>query len=532
MLSRSAASATATATATVTARALLRRRAVSSSTAAANVISISRGIVGLDADVITKKNVLFSLAARRQHMCVSVRSFSDAATISSAVAALPTRHSRHLPKPVCTDSAELDSTTESLLASRAGSLFTYEYSGHTRMTDKADEYEAGLARSDVTTQKFEWTLGGHAAAIPGSIAAHSTVNIAAIGDTSKHLESMIGLLERIEEEGRVYVELRARILNRQFGGVDISNSANMDGSSSSDSSDSDSGSDSDSSSDSDNETDTNTDTPQSTSAWRIQSLINRYGAAPGPSIHMYDTLLDAIACCAEAETTGQSHMTSLEYLTLADSIYERAMARHHADGGPNANNKITVPTLITHNAVLRICAAVEYDGTDDRVRDAALDLAFLVYDALNSPSTTTSNRVSKDRGSKSSKKAKAAATATNSGIYPQRNSATYVHMFHTIAKYLPPSSTRGNVAYGLWMSCTGHDGVLDDKVLDAYAEANTRNGSNGEKYDAFVQKLTSTGTGVGSRIDGIQENDMLRQNWWRNRKSRQMSMGGDIIENY
>lgn len=529
MLSRSAASASATAT--VTARALLRRRTVSSSTAAANLISTSRGVVGLGADVIASNDVLFSLAGRRQHMCLPVRSFSDAASISSAAAGLPTRHSRHLPKPVCTDPVELESTTESLLASRAGSLFTYEYSGHTRMADKADEYEAGLARSDVTTQKFEWTLGGHAAAISGTIAADSTVNIAATGDTSKHLESMIGLLERIEEEGRVYVELRARILNRQFGGVDISNSANLDGSSSSDSSDSDSDSDSDSSSDSDNETDTSNDTAQSTSAWRIQSLINRYGAAPGPSIHMYDTLLDVIACCAETETTGQPHMTSLEYLTLARSVYERAMARHHADGGPNANNKITVPTLITHNAVLRICAAVEYDGTDDKVRDAALDLAFVVYDALNSPSTTTSNRVSKDRGSKSSKKAKAAATAANSGIYPQRNSATYIHMFHTIAKYLPPSSTRGNVAYGLWMSCTGHDGVLDDKVLDAYVEANTRSGSNGEKYDAFVQKLT-TFDNIGSSTDGIQEKEMLRQNWWRNRKSRQMSMGGDIIENY
>ena len=104
-------------------------------------------------------------------------------------------------------------------------------------------------------------------------------------------------------------------------------------------------------------------------------------------------------------------------------------------------------------------------------------------------------------------------------------------MFHTIAKYLPPSSTRGNVAYGLWMSCTGHDGVLDDKVLDAYVEANTRSGSNGEKYDAFVQKLT-TFDNIGSSTDGIQEKEMLRQNWWRNRKSRQMSMGGDIIENY
>ena len=530
MHSRSAANVTATATATVTARALLRRRTVSITTAAA-----------CGPIAIAKNDALLGLANRRHaefsQMCVhvSARPFSSTAGLSLSATALelPTRHSRHLPKPVCTDPAELESNTDSLLASRAGSLFTYEYSGHTRMPDKADEYEAGLARSDVTTQNFEWTLGGHAAAIPGTVAAASTGSIAvAAGDTSRHLNAMIGLLERIEEEGRVYVELRARILNRQFDGVDISNSADMGGSSSSDSSDSASNSDSDSSSNFDNDTYTKTDTAQSTSAWRIQSLINRYGAAPGPSIHMYDTLLDAIACCAEAENTDQSPMSSLEYLTLARSVYKRAMARHHADGGPNANNKITVPTLITHNAVLRICAAVEYGGNDDKVRDVSLDLAFVVYDVLNSPSSTTSNRVSKDRGIKSSRKAKASATATNSGVYPQRNSATYVHMLQTIAKYLPPSSTRGNVAYGLWMSCTGHDGVLDDKVLNAYVEANTRNGSNGKEYDKFVQKLTSTCTNIGSSTSGRQENDMLRQNWWRNRKSRRMNMGGDVVEDY
>jgi len=620
MLSRSAATATATfartgaATVTATgafrnnsgaARALLRRR---------NVGTVNVGIT-----TATTTSSTANTAAESAALGVSVRPFSSAAGVrlsSSAAAsasALPTRHSRHLPRPVCTDLAELEATTSSLLAGRPGSLFAYEYSGHSGHSGhsgnkggnkaKAAEYEAGLARSDVATQKFQWALGGHAAAIPGTVASAAAAAAAGISGSDsgtsstsssnpqQHLDAMVGLLERIEEEGRVYVELRARILNRQhqqqqYGGIDntAALTAATDGSSSSDSSDS-SGSESDSdSSDSDSESESESaqsaSTSSSASAWRIQTLINRYGAPPGPSIHMYDALLDAIACYAEKSdacnasassdnSDNNNGKSSLEYLALARSVYERAMARHHADGGPNANNRLTVPTLVTHNAVLRTCAAVEYpypgtDGTStaddqeqeqeqEKIRDAALDLAFRAYDALNSPSTTTSNRASKNKGFKTGRKARARATATamvadgSGSIYPQRNSATYVHILRTIAKYLPPSPTRGNVAYGLWRSCTGHDGVLDGNVLRAYVEANTRNGSNGQDYDGFVQKLTTatsatsattstsaTGSGDTGNII-IQENDMLRQNWWRNRKSRRMTMGMDMgqdVENY
>ena len=201
----------------------------------------------------------------------------------------------------------------------------------------------------------------------------------------------------------------------------------------------------------------------------------------------------------------------MEYLTLARSVYDRAMARHRADGGPNANNRHTMPTLITYNAILRTCAAVEYNGESEQVRDAALDLAFVVHDALNANAPTdaasTSNAVSKNK--------KSTTTNTTTSM-PKRNSATYAHMLRVIAKYLPPSPTRGNVAYGLWLSCTGHDGVLDRNVIQAYVEANTRNGSNGAQYDAFVAKLAGV-------ENNMQENDVLRQNWWRNRKSRRMS---------
>ena len=485
------------------------------------------------------------------------RCFSS--TTSNSSSGIPTRHSRHVPRPVCTDSAELESTTASLLASRPGSLFTYEFNGAIYNTNggkgsttsssssssKADEYEAGLARSDTTTQKFEWTLGGHAAAIPGTIiaaaSAGSTASTtsAASGNSKQHLDAMVELLERIEEEGRIYVELRARVLNQHYND---NNTAAPD-SSSSDSSDSDSDADTDT---------TSTSSAQSQSAWRIQSLINRYGAAPGPSIYMYDALLDAIACCAEQHaeqddtaeqdnTADSSSMPSMEYLALARSVYERALARHHADGGPNANNRLTMPTLVTYNAVLRTCAAVQYDADADadgsneheQVRDAALDLAFVVYDALNanapSDPASTSNAVSKNKSSKKVNKAKVTAgTTANTGTgMPQRNSATYAHMLRLIAKYLPPSPTRGNVAYGLWLSCTGHDGVLDHQVIQAYVEANTRNGSNGKQYDAFVAKVTSAGAGEaagGGGANGMQENDVLRQNWWRNRKSRRMMM--------
>lgn len=469
------------------------------------------------------------------------RCFSSTTVSSSS--SIPTRHSRHVPRPVCADSTELESTTASLLSSRPGSLFTYEFNssvyntngGKGSSSSKADEYEAGLARSDMTTQKFEWTLGGHAAAIPGTTVAAVAGNDNGNTNSKQHLDAMVGLLERIEEEGRIYVELRARVLNQHYNDNDNNAGDSSSSDSSSDSSDSDT---------------TSTSSSQSQSAWRIQSLINRYGATPGPSIYMYDALLDAIACCAEQQAeqvqdnnNAGSSNSSMEYLTLARSVYERAMARHHADGGPNANNRLTMPTLVTYNAVLRTCAAVQYDHNNSgstneqvQVRDAALDLAFVVYDALNANSptdpTSTSNAVSKNRSSKKVNKAKVKAGTVSSGAgMPQRNSATYAHMLRLIAKYLPPSPTRGNVAYGLWLSCTGHDGVLDDGVIQAYVEANTRNGSNGQRYDAFVAKLTSTAgaAGAGANSTIVQENDVLRQNWWRNRKSRRMnitSMGG------
>ena len=504
-----------------------------------------------------------------------MRRFSSASTSASAGVSIPTRHSRHLPRPVCADAAELEATTASLLASRPGSLFTYEHGGGGAIgslggsSNKADEYEAGLARSDVSTQKFEWTLGGHAAAIPGTVASAAAAAAAASGDASsaassaslsslsknkKHLDAMVELLERIEEEGRIYVELRARVLNQQFGSGGVSSAS---------SSSSDSSSDSGSSSSSDSDNETSTGAAKSQSAWRIQSLINRYGAAPGPSIYMYDALLDAIACCAEQQQQQQqqeqddsSADMSMEYLALARSVYERAMARHYADGGPNANNRLTVPTLVTYNAVLRTCAAaVEHNNNNNnndnalrdrvQVRDAALDLAFVVYDALNANSPTdpasTSNAVSKNKSSKkvagnntSITTTTSTCTTSSAAILPKRNSATYAHMLRVIARCIPPSPTRGNVAYGLWLSCTGHDGVLDGQVIQAFVEANTRNGSNGQQYDAFVAKVrgagagAGAGAGTGAGIDSPQENDVLRQNWWRNRNSRriQQSSGG------
>ena len=564
MLSRSASAAAAAAAAVV------RRASASASASAASAGTrtyTTTTCISSSGGLLRRPRTIPAALASTQVQTASMRRFSSASTSASAGVSIPTRHSRHLPRPVCADAAELEATTASLLASRPGSLFTYEHGGGGAIgslggsSNKADEYEAGLARSDVTTQKFEWTLGGHAAAIPGTVAnASAAACIAASGDASsassyslskskKHLDAMVELLERIEEEGRIYVELRARVLNQQFGSGGVSSAS---------SSSSDSSSDSGSSSSSDSDNETSTGAAKSQSAWRIQSLINRYGAAPGPSIYMYDALLDAIACCAERQQQQQHHHhqqqeqddssadMSMEYLALARSVYERAMARHYADGGPNANNRLTVPTLVTYNAVLRTCAAaVEYNSNNNalrvqvQLRDAALDLAFVVYDALNANSPTdpasTSNAVSKNKSSKkvagnntSITTTTSTCTTSSAAILPKRNSATYAHMLRVIARCIPPSPTRGNVAYGLWLSCTGHDGVLDGQVIQAFVEANTRNGSNGQQYDAFVAKVRGAGAGTGAGIDSPQENDVLRQNWWRNRNSRriQQSIGG------
>lgn len=107
---------------------------------------------------------------------------------------------------------------------------------------------------------------------------------------------------------------------------------------------------------------------------------------------------------------------------------------------------------MSYNAPIRIVASLPYKNNDVITRDYGLALAFEAYDAL-----TQSERC-------------------------HVNSATFAYILQTVAKYMPPSRNKGNVAAGLFYVAQ-NEGCVDETVLQAYELANTP--SNGPEFDAW-----------------------------------------------
>ena len=166
-------------------------------------------------------------------------------------------------------------------------------------------------------------------------------------------------------------------------------------------------------------------------------------ASPGATVHMYDTILDSIALNTHSDTPTKS----LPYL-------QRVIERYHQDGGiENNRNVATVPTVMSFNTVLRACANTPYTEGQEEVRDNALQVGFNTYDFMRH--------------------------------FVHRNSATYAYMMQIIAKFLPPSETRGNIAYGMWAQAKSEQ-VIDQMVIDSTMQAYTP--SNGEEFDTWIEE--------------------------------------------
>lgn len=170
-------------------------------------------------------------------------------------------------------------------------------------------------------------------------------------------------------------------------------------------------------------------------------------ALPGPTTHMYDVLLDSLACHPTTPQQG--------YLLLQD-----VLERHARDGGDavNIQDEFTRPTVVSYNAPIRLAANLSYDPEDPShapIRDEALMLAFGAFDALG-----------------------------QSQIW-HRNAATYAHLLRAVAKYLPPGRSRGNVSAGVFHHARTL-GVLDESVLAALRDAHIP--SNGPDWDAWLRR--------------------------------------------
>lgn len=165
-------------------------------------------------------------------------------------------------------------------------------------------------------------------------------------------------------------------------------------------------------------------------------------AGPGPSIEMWDTFLDSMAVTepSVAEISG---------------ILDYVLHRHNEDGGHESNtNPFTFPTILTFNAALRGIANTPYTvGGNEQVRDEALETAFGTYDEMR--------------------------------LHVDRNSATFRYMLDVVAKFIPPSHSRGNIAYGLW-SHARLQNVASRQVLEALQRANIP--SNTKDFDDWLAK--------------------------------------------
>ena len=169
-------------------------------------------------------------------------------------------------------------------------------------------------------------------------------------------------------------------------------------------------------------------------------------ALPGPTVAMYDMVLDAMACCPPSEPL----------LGKACHMYQQIISRHVLDGNDDNNTmEFTRPTVLSHNAPIRVAAVQDYDAQSSlrtskvRLRDLAVGTAFDCF----------------------------------SRAAPRRSSATYTYLLQTVAKYFPPSRIRGNVATGIWHHAA-EEGLMAPAVCEAAAAAHMP--SNGPEFKVPV----------------------------------------------
>jgi len=260
---------------------------------------------------------------------------------------------------------------------------------------------------------------------------------------------------------------------------------------------------------------------------------------------------------------------------MGKELLDTVLHRHWLDGGDiglNANGKVTAvgqgigigsgtgagslsnkspstnfdirtcPTPMTFNAVIRIASnfdpkahaeAVEQynilngeDGKTQRsskgvdhlkeqqemLRDMTIDAAFSSYSRMKFCSALTIRALKDSTKNATSRSAvKRQAKLVSEGTITGRNSATYAYLLRTISNCIPPSLSRGNIAFGLYHKACVQEGVMDENVIKAmrgiggYVEDGSDDGtsappvSNGPIFDNFLQ--ADLGAGVSSALE-------------------------------
>lgn len=329
---------------------------------------------------------------------------------------IPSKHSRKLPPSIA--SAEIvDDMTNELLSSPIGSLYTYD-------SDFKGSEDQGFIVSDVWSQKVEFLLRGHSSLIDGSIVRyelqHESLELPDVKvnddkNIGERIRVMQSLLERMENEAEAYKEAYITAHSAMEEVKEPSSSQKKGKKGAEDVSSSSKG-------------------------------IFK-GAPPGPTISMYDIVLDAYAI--------STHLPTTTALTQAQSLFNKATHRHIQNGGPDNTQRHTIPTSLTFNAVIRTASNTSYDYTlkeiDERTRDEVLNAAFWTFDKMYHTDCT------------------------------ERNTATYIYMLRMLKKCMPESRVRGNIAHALF------DLAVEDKVMDDCIYEELKVNGGGELYENWLR---------------------------------------------
>ena len=364
---------------------------------------------------------------------------------SSALAAfdLPTRHSLMQPPKVCTDPIELREETARLMEAPVGTL----YAGQATVDGGREEaYELAYH----TIQKAEYLQFGHASQIPGTMYASSLSlgGVEPLQADMNPLALMKTLVERLEQEGEMYLQLRRQkqrtTLSHHHAGKMVYMASPTVGDDNDDESDSSSddettGNASSSSSSSDDDDDSEDETEMSAGTSTTPSFEF---APPGPTAKMQEALLDAMACVGTAAPG--------DYFEIAIKILE-------ANDLDKGTNPYTLPSHVTYNAALRGISRCPLAEDDAAVRDEAISSAFALYNHL-----------------------------THS-LHLPRNSATFVYMLQTVNNVFPASRVKGNICVTLWDHAS-RLGVADTNVIETLKEV--LGGENGPEFEILTDELS------------------------------------------
>uniref|UniRef100_A0A7S0CC09 Uncharacterized protein n=1 Tax=Proboscia inermis TaxID=420281 RepID=A0A7S0CC09_9STRA len=207
---------------------------------------------------------------------------------------------------------------------------------------------------EVLRERLEYVLRGHAANVPQSrIASLSeegegvdprqlrVIRSHKSSDGGIHVEAMNRLVERMENEGELY--LKQKYSKVMVTPENINDDDEED----------------DELEDLDEEEETPT-YPESN---------------PCVSTLQYELLLDALAQPAAT-------LPTLASLTRVSSILAAILSQHTADGGVTNVNFHSVPTVRVFNAAIKHSSMMETVGGNEKERDGALQNAFTAFDAL------------------------------------------------------------------------------------------------------------------------------------------------------